>query len=475
MMKKLRVTLAGQYHPNFVGDQKGKFAKAKKELEDLSSEWNFDLYVYPKEIYNEKDGIEAAHVIKEKKTDLLLLFAAAFPSGTVIEAVAESAPFLGCWAHSEQVGTETLEYNSLCGINMNISILKQYMTGLNKKAKWFFGGKGDKLFEKRLQVTIRALTAIINLSGARIALVGGIAAGFDNQYYDERKIYERFGVKVTRDLEFSDVKNKALGYSCKDITPIIDEMSNNYCEITDIAKTTLEKQARVLKAYQDIAREGNLDAIAGNCWPRFRSEMGMVPCAVIGQLNQEGLPTACEGDVYGALTQLSLKYITKDPSIVVDLINYDFDDDSILLWHCGIGCRQLAKDGSLKLNRQFNPSMVDGKGMQYFAPATEMIFDKMDATVARYSDEGSKLFLITGEFSNPEKHSYAGSRGWLFNLKLNGEPIKAKDLMSTIFAEGLQHHLVVGKGNVSDELLEIATWLDITPVELTKYKNYLQW
>jgi len=103
-----------------------------------------------------------------------------------------------------------------------------------------------------------------------------------------------------------------------------------------------------------------------------------------------------------------------------------------------------------------------------------MIYRKGKATVLRITKEGSQLFLLNGEFINPEKPSFDGSRGWLNKLRLNNVSINISDLINTILIEGVQHHYVIGLGDYSNEILEIARWLGIKPIEKIEYHDYLQ-
>ena len=45
---------------------------------------------------------------------------------------------------------------------------------------------------------------------------------------------------------------------------------------------------------------------------------------------------------------------------------------------------------------------------------------------------------------------------------------------NTLMIRGQEHHYAVGQGNMANELLEIATWLDMRLVEKAPYRDYLQ-
>ncbi len=217
-----------------------------------------------------------------------------------------------------------------------------------------------------------------------------------------------------------------------------------------------------------------LSAITLNCPLKFRQKLDMVPCAAIGFLNELGIITCCEGDVYGMLCAYFLAQLSSSPALLTDLVSFDENDQSLLFWHCGIGSKGLAYKGDVKLVSHFNPVENSEHCKIKHAPVADVIYKKSKATVARITKEGSQLFLLSGEFISPEKASFDGSRGWLGKLYLNNVPIKVNDLINTILTEGVQHHYTIGLGHYSDEMLEIAKWLDIKPIKKIEYHDYLQ-
>ena len=48
-----------------------------------------------------------------------------------------------------------------------------------------------------------------------------------------------------------------------------------------------------------------------------------MPCSTISRLNDEGLLTACEGDIYGTVTMLMANYLSGRPAMFADFIAID--------------------------------------------------------------------------------------------------------------------------------------------------------
>ena len=473
-MRKLKIGLAGLRHGNFPGDMRGVFERCREEFIRLGAEMGFEAFVWPEPLLTESEVHAAAAGLRDKGIDMVMALNCAFSDGRYIEILGKSADFIGLWAVPEPCDGGRLPLNSLCGMHMNNSILKEYVKDPRIKSKWFFGYTGDPLFAERFRITVKALTALVNMRGSKLGLIGGIAAGFKNQYYDERDVARRFGIKVDCSLEFSDIKNLALSYPDEDIRELGEELRRGYAGIDSLSGQKFSTMVRIYKAYADLAMQNNFSALAVSCWPRFRREMDVVACASIGRLNDDGIVTACEGDVYGAVTQYAMSLLSGEPALLMDIVRLDETDESVLLWHCGIGCERLASDEGVCLRCHSNRSPKPGGGFAESAPVAGMIFGPFEGTAARFTHDGGDLFVMTGRFNKQGKPVYDGSGGWMADLMLAGRSISARDLLSTLMETGMQHHVCVGKGAFGAELMELAAWLGCGHIGCVPYTDYLE-
>ena len=149
----------------------------------------------------------------------------------------------------------------------------------------------------------------------------------------------------------------------------------------------------------------------------------------------------------------------------MDLSKFDVQDDSILLWHCGVAA----------------PCWANEEGVEYrvhtiqkVAFVNNMIFKAQPATIMRIADDGKKMFLATADILDKKKKSYEGSRGWLNNLHMGGKKISALDFINTVMVEGVPHHFPITRDNINDELMEAGAWLGVEPLEVVKYQRYMQ-
>lgn len=110
----------------------------------------------------------------------------------------------------------------------------------------------------------------------------------------------------------------------------------------------LEAIAALELSFLRLAEKYGCTAMTSECWETFR-DFGIEPCSAFGDLNDCGLPTACEADVHGAVS-LALAMAAargETPGFLADLTNrHPENDNAELLWHCGPFPRSLAKEGS---------------------------------------------------------------------------------------------------------------------------------
>ena len=475
-MQPCRVYMVSTVQTSFWGSQKRQYETYYiPEMEKLAERFSFQLTSQKEIITTLAEAEAAGRKIRESGCDFLLIQVSTFADGNLILPLAEAGVRLGLWAVPEITSSGAIPNNSFCGINMYGSIIHQYIDR-TLPYKWFFGDVNDPLFLHRFEITLRALQALRKMEKARVGLIGGIAPGFHDLYYDERQTKARLGVTVDRVLEFSDVKDKALSYPLSEVTPIVDAICGGSAAVApDMTSLGLENTARVYKALKDIMEEQGFDAIAVSCWPRFRKELGIVVCAVIGWLLENGRIAACEGDVDSAISMLMLSSLTGVQPMLMDLSKPDFEDDTVLMWHCGSSPKRYADKKGVLFDGHYKPgSRVTCMDDIRVSGVNNMYYSPQPITVARFTDNYQSLLTFSGEFVEKKDRGYDGSRGWVGNLRMDGTFLSSLNLVNTILARGLQHHFPIVSGHVEEEVRELAAWLGITPVEAVAYKPYLQ-
>ena len=476
LKSKLKVGLASLVNASFCGSSENLYrTRYLPEMESLAKKLDFELVGWKDDVTNDKDAAKVCDLFNKEEVDFILLQCTTFPFGTVILPFANTRAPLGLWAIGESSDRGPLPLNSFCGVNMLMSILGQYMDS-KRKVKWFYGETEDPLFLLRFKTTLGAMRGIKRLRGSRVGLIGGIAPGFTDLSFDERTTMSRLGVSVDRLPEYGDIKERALAYKQEELAPVVGEFASSASCVS--CQSDLETTARLYKAIEDFVAEGDYDGVAIGCWPKYRRDFGAVVCSIIGRLLEKGVIAACEGDVDGMVSMMLLQGVApvKSVPMLMDLSDLDFNDNSVMFWHCGSGPSSFADSAGMSLGSHFKPGKkAAGGDATPVGAINDMYFRSVPATVARFTWEYSHMLLMTGEFfDKPGNRGFDGSRGWMKDISIAGKPAGAADMMNTLLVNRLQHHYAIIPGNYQNEVMEVMAWLDIAPVELVRHEPYLQ-
>ena len=475
-MEKLAIGLVGTYFPNFAAERYTVYPRAVAALEELAAEWDFHLVAIQPGVQTAEQAETARRQLEDAGVDFLLVQASSFALGDVILPLARMDVPLGLWAVPEPSLEGEIPLNSLTGLNLFASIVRTSLEERRSPFKWFYGEADDERFRRRLRLTVQALTALKRLRQTRLALVGGVAPTFHNLAYDAEAIAERLGVQVEQ-RALHEVFERAKGYATPRVSPLVAEMTARAAAVA-VSEEWMERTGRVVLALRDVAAEGSYGALALRCWPEFQSELGGIgPCAAVSWLNDTGLPTACEGDVLGAVSMLALHFLSGEPATLLDLVAVmEAEDEGLVqFWHCGPTAPSLADESGLRFT--YHPTL-DRAGPADKPPsgaAADLVLAPGPATILRFTPAADRAFLLSGDIIEGPTRGYEGSRGWLVNLRINSEPASVPDLMEAMAYHGLPHHYPLALGDWSEALRELVAWAGISILERVPYRDHLIW
>ncbi|MCC6445642.1 MAG: hypothetical protein IT210_19575 [Armatimonadetes bacterium] len=85
-----------------------------------------------------------------------------------------------------------------------------------------------------------------------------------------------------------------------------------------------------------LVEEYRMDALAVRCWNEMQVQLGISPCVLLGEMNDRGVPAACEVDIGNAVSMRALNLATGGAVACLDWNNnYGEEDDKCILFHCG--------------------------------------------------------------------------------------------------------------------------------------------
>ena len=215
-----------------------------------------------------------------------------------------------------------------------------------------------------------------------------------------------------------------------------------------VPAASLKTLARLSVVLDEFIAELRLDALAIRCWLEIEQELKVAPCVLAGDLNQRGIPCACEVDVCNAVAMLALQLASGRPAACLDWNNnYGDDPDKCILFHCGpVPPAMMAGPGKVIDHPMFAKALGAGCG---WGPNTGRIAAGAMSYAAAKTDNG-RLSLYVGEgemTADPIAPEFFGCAGVARIAGLQ------RKLQSLGYA-GYRHHVTVTFGCVEAALRE---------------------
>ncbi len=471
-MKKLNIGFVAGFMDGFSKVGLDLFAEYQKQLELLSDKMGFEVINYKKVMLTLKDAREIRADLDERGVDFLLLFHPSYIVGDLVFEVMKSRADMGLWAIQEPREEGPMPLASFVNLSQNSGIARHNFKGEGKKVKWFFGPIDGLFFMPRFDITVKALLVKKNLRDAKVAQIGKLADGHINHYSDVRDIYRSLGVDVSRDYEVEDIIDR--GEQVPE-NLVRKELNALYTSTSKerISDNKIVDSVKMYLAIRQICEENEYSAVAFSCWPKLMPLKGMSGCLINALLNNVGIPAGCEADVLGTVSMLALKYLAGTSTALMDLPTFDTEDNSLQLWHCGTAPFDMADVKGVKLEKHYFADYTSKENLKDCGPITDVHFRDSDVTVFRFTGEADCFYYFTGKTFNEGKKTFDGSRGWMSDLKLYGEPVSVIDLMNTMLVNGLPHHYPMVLSNVGKYIEEFAYWMGLKKVRKMEYKDYL--
>jgi L-fucose isomerase-like protein len=289
------------------------------------------------------------------------------------------------------------------------------------------------------------------LKRTKVGLVGVTAPGFVGMHADPLLLQRSLGVQLhglSMALFIERVRTIEQARVDCDVEAVLQLPIARAGMSTD----ELAMNSRYYLAMRDIISEENLDAIALQCWPELGSILGQWPYLALTRLTSEGVPTAMEGDVDGALTCVLAQQLGAGVGFITDWLEHDAT--TIHFWHGGVAplplCNANGTPGGPVLARHFNiaqPMVVDA----------ELKVD-MPVTVAR-------LWRCDGDYRMTafEGRTIAPRRRLTGNTALvEVDGFDVRNWFEEALHAGLPHHVAVFAGRHADGFRRLARVLKLS-------------
>jgi len=406
----------------------------------------------PDELVMDLPGARAvASALAGAAPDLLVVFQASFADSTMVVELARTvqAPVL-LWAVPEERTGGRLRLNSFCGINLGGHGLRR--AGI--RYDYLYAAPDDPRAVEKVLIQARAGRAARLLRGARIGRFGLNPDGFEPCTFDGEALTALTGVQIVQ-RELGEVFGPAQATAEIATGPLLASLAERVDGLNDLDQAALHKSLGAYVTLRRLAEENGFAGLAVRCWPEFFTELGAAACGAMSMLSDGMVPCSCEADVNGTVTQLMLQWLSGEQAFGTDMVGFDVDRDEAVLWHCGLAPLSMADPefrprGTIHSNRKL-PLLM------------EFPLKPGRVTIARLSESAGtgayRLIAGRGEMLRAPM-SFSGTSGVLrFDRP-------AAEVLDTIMAEGLDHHISLTYGDHLQALLALARMLDMPVLRL---------
>ena len=434
-----------------------KFKIAKSLLLSLSP----DAIGFENLITNDEDADSALSFFNSNDFEKIFLFQTTFTDAKFLLNFAKSIQKPICIVSFPEPRTGgRLRLNSICGLNLAMhSLIKNAIT-----PDFVIMEEDDKANEMSFSNFIESqnesnkiawdIATIANINAdfdysidkQTIGIIGTRPEGFDTCDYDSNEVTSKLNVSLV-DLELEDLFDEAKDIEVETIVKTKSTVSSYLAGTEELVQEEFDKSLSIFHGLENLKDKHNLDAFAIRCWPETFTEYGCASCGPMAMMNEKKVSCACEADVLGGISCNILNQMNNNPSLLVDIVDVDKSDNSLVFWHCGLAPISMAKEGTARSGIHSNrkkPLLHD------------FSLKEGEITIFRVSKARGRLqfFVMKGQVLD-RPNSFSGTSG-VINL---GENSAHK--LEQMFKGGLEHHVAFTYGDISDKLIHFGQQMDI--------------
>ena len=308
----------------------------------------------------------------------------------------------------------------------------------------------SKEFEAQIDTFDKVCKVVKGMKRMTLGAIGARTTAFKTVRYDEITL-QKYGI-TTEVLDLSEVFSRVrkldmASSSAKEKAEIL----RNYSNFGKVPAKSFENLVRLGVVIDDIIGEYQLDAIALRCWIELEKEFGVAPCVLLSEINDRGIPAACELDVCNAVTMYALNLASGKPATCLDWNNnYGSNPDKCILFHCGpVPQSLMTAKGEIIDHPMFAKDL--GEGCGFGCNVGRIAPTPLSFASCKTQDGKLSVYFGEGEFtSDPIAQGFFGCGGV---AKIDN----LQDKLYKIGYNGYRHHVSVTPGHVEMALREAFT------------------
>lgn len=318
----------------------------------------------------------------------------------------------------------------------------------------------DRQFARNVDHFASVCRVVRGMRSLNVAAIGARTTAFKTVRIDELTL-QSHGINVET-VDLSDVFARARQFQESDAKLQAKAVRlRDYASWNAVPAAAFDNLVRLAVAIDDVAAETEANAVSIRCWLEIQQQFGVSPCVLLSEMNDRGLPAACELDTGNAVLMFAMQQASGGAAACLDWNNnYGDDENKCILFHCGpVPQRMMTEKGQVVdhsiLQPALGPDRSFGCNVGRIAPAP-FTFGGLLTKAGRIH-----VYLGQGDFTNdPIPSDFFGCAGVAAISNL-------QNVLQTIGVSGHRHHVAVTLGQYAAplrEALEKYLGLDVTPV-----------
>lgn len=432
-------------------------AEAREELSRVLKNWGHDVLMLEEEatrhgaVETVQEGEIYANFLRANrgKFDGVILCLPNFGDETgAVAALQEAHVPILIQAYPDDLDkmAPELRRDAFCGKFSIMDVFYQYGVKFTALKPHVVKPSSDQ-FKANVDHFDRVCRVVGGLKGMVVGAIGARTTAFKTVRIDEVAL-QRHGITMET-LDLSDVffRMDALK-SSDDAYEAKAETLKAYTSWEGVPDEAFDRIVRLAVVLDAIIDEYRMDAIALRCWIEMQAQLGISACVVLGELNNRGIPAACEVDIGNAVAMRALHLASMKPAACLDWNNnYGEDEDKCILFHCGPVPKDLMTDRGRIADHAILANEV-GEGCGFGCHVGRIA--SFDFTFgSMLTDEGKlRFYLGQGRFTEDEiPEEFFGCAGVAQIEKL-------QDVLLHVGYNGYRHHVSATPGLVQAAVRE---------------------
>jgi L-fucose isomerase-like protein len=302
-------------------------------------------------------------------------------------------------------------------------------------------------FAANIEYFDRLCRVVGGLQDLVVGAIGARTTAFKTVRIDELAL-QKNGITVET-FDLSDLFARLKSFAdTDDLVQAKVEKFQNYTNWDGVPESAFMTLCKMGVAIDQMVEENNLGCVSLRCWIEMQEQLGVSPCVILSEMNDRGIPTACELDTGNAVTMYALAQASGNVTTLLDWNNnYADEDNKCILFHCGPVPQTMMTAKGQIVDHAILKNTV-GEGCSYGCNVGRIAPTPFTFGSLLTEDGKMKFYLGEGRFTGDEiPADFFGCAGV-------AEIDNLQPKLQTIGYLGFRHHVSISPGYVLEPVKE---------------------